>query len=169
MSPLRFRFFLILGGLLILGSAGIAAESAYRAKIRRDLASLEAAVLAVHPGFRLTNRSLLRFGKNADSMEPSLLEDLAQGIRRRLGLRSRLDFEGDPDDPWMHAYHVVSVTLEREKNYQRSDHIFIWSPRELRFVHYYDWCRGSAEGRCPWRHDPVRFSKKPCTVHCNCP
>ena len=99
MSPLRFRFFLILGGLLILGSAGIASECAYRAKVRRDLSSLEAAVIAAHTGFRLTKVSLLRFGKDADTLEPSLFEDLTQGIRRWLGLRSRLDYKGDLKDP----------------------------------------------------------------------
>ena len=153
MSSLRFRFVLVLVGLLILGSAGIAAEAAYRARVRSEFKSLERSILNSHPRADLRVVRFLRFGESVSSLEPSLFEDLSAALFRWLGVSSSLDSNGCECARGSHAYYLVAFGVEYEGEDEFS-HIFIWSPSKRRFIHGGNRWAACLRSECPWRLGP---------------
>jgi len=130
-------------------AAPIGASLLYKARIRADFADLHRAIQQSHPG-RVGRVGHYRFGSDDGSLAPSLLEDAFEYTRARLGGSSRLVYEGGPG---FHAYHLAAFEVDGGKHF----HVFLWSPRQMRFVHfmnweYYDPC---PTAECPWRREPA--------------
>ena len=154
MWPPQTRIVLLVAGIPLL-LAG-AAEAAYRIKFRRELASLEYSIDSQH-AFRSRRVELSRFGLYAPGVEPSLGEDLLEGLRLRFARPSRLN-GGDRPKPWLNGYYAVHFTMQHSDDSwpPNACHVFIWSPRKLRFVHYLTEgeCPEFPGGSCPWRSNP---------------
>jgi len=153
MWPPKRVFVLLAGVSILLTGATFVAESAYRTRFRREMAALERSINSFH-AFRSSRVEFTRFGYCVSSVEPSLSEDLLEGLKYRLGRESRLNSGADPKS-WLHGYYAVHFTMQHPDNSwpPTSCHVFIWSPRMLRFVHYLTEgeCREFPSGSCPWR------------------
>ena len=155
MTPPRLRLVLVLGAALSLAATGASAEILYRARVHGEFASLERSVRSSHADGIHRGTRFIRFGAESGSLQTSLADDLVAWFLRRAGLRSRLDFS-EPIDRDLHAYHLVVFDYGDDRHHWC--HVYLWSPRESRFVHYMNWdyynpC--TAED-CPWPNDPPR-------------
>ena len=153
MSPLRFRLVLVLVGLLLLGTAGVAAEAAYLVRVRSEFKSLGRSILRSHPQADLRVVQFIRFGESVSSLEPSLFEDLSAALFRWLGVPSNLDSNGPDAERGSHAYYLAAFGVELEGEAEFS-HIFIWSPSERRFIHGGNRWGDCLRSECPWRMRP---------------
>ena len=157
MSRLRFRLVLVFAALIVLGRAGLAAELAYGAWVRFKARELERSILVSHKSPQFCGTHFTRFGDNSPSLSPSLVADVSQGLRRALGWPSKLDAGGSGrmSPPPAHAYYWISFNFERRDSWAEFSHDFIWSPRELRFIHAGNsGCCYCPHKRCRWRWSP---------------
>lgn len=134
---------------LCLPAAPFGASWLYEARIRGEFNALHLSLQKPHGGLLGSVRHY-RFGELTGSLEPSLLEDAAEWIRFTAGLSSRLDYEGGPGS---HAYHLAAFEVDGGKVF----HVFLWSPRQLRFIHFMNWeyYKPCSLPGCPWKCDPV--------------
>jgi hypothetical protein len=156
MWPPKRVFVLLAGVSILLTAATFVAESAYRTRFRRELAALERSIHTFHT-FRSSRVDFVRFGNGVPSVEPSLREDVLEGLKVRLGRPSKLD-GGDLPQPWLCGYYAVHFVMGHSDDTwpPTGCHVFIWSPRRLRFVHYMNEgkCPEFPSGTCPWRSNP---------------
>jgi hypothetical protein len=146
---MRFRYIVALLSPIALLLLLIASECAYRFLIWRQCVSLEREVKQRHSGWVYDGARYTRFGNETESLEVSLVADVNAYLRRFTSQPSPLDTDGCCSS---HAYMTVNFSLDDNK--QMINHVFIWSPRKFRFVHWANWGASCDEKLCPWIHDP---------------
>ncbi len=122
----------------------LSAELLYRKRAQSQLAQIWSDVGSAHPDWKELDAEFIRFDAVVVPCEPSLVEDAAAWIRLTLGRRSALRLSETGRNPYLQ----VELRSQRGTDFDR--HVFLWSPRRLRFVHRdvpFD-CRRSD---CPWR------------------
>lgn len=120
------------------------ASALYRARVIAEANDVMRRVAQGHHGSQLESVISSRFGEPVTSLEPSLARDISAW---------RYGAPGAENRDWRHkpAYYLVGVSLQR--GLARFSHVFIWSPRQGRFVHFQNW-GGCREVHCPYRFDP---------------
>ena len=114
---------------------------AYRWRVEQQFERLREEILTAHLDERFLGTSFVRMGDDHDSIDASLFEDVTEGLRRRCGLRSRLDFDMGGPIPASHAYLKVNFGFGPWQEETDWIHPFIWSPTKLQFLPSYAWCR----------------------------
>ena len=116
-------------GIILFTTAVVAAlaEWTYREVEGRELDSLERMVIEAESGHAFLGRTYVRFGKECDTLQPSLREDFVAWVRREKELDSRLldGMTGARRD--FNSYAIV--IFEFKGSGRNVQYGYLWSPR----------------------------------------
>ncbi len=130
-----------LGAGTILTSLALCAS--YRACVLSEANRTLHEVSHGHHGAGVSHVFHGRFGTPTLELEPSLLVDVCHYF----------GWAGEPSDHHTPSYHMLGVTAGAGS--EEIDHVFIWSPRQRRFVHFGNWGASKcAEVHCHFRLEP---------------